>query len=169
MNTYTVTVSWEKIHELFTRLDEFRRPLGLGTFELHFDVFGGTYWGPHYEERGLRGLIALPTSTDRLAQEVWNKIHGLHREVRDNKCTREQAIEHARKLVGVALAIAAAKLYLHTIGLRGDPAEEVCGTGDGAVTGLHWLAGKSRDNGASLVEMARFASEGVSALTDPVK
>ena len=169
MQTFTITLSWDKLHELFTRLDTLRRPLGLGTFDLHFDVFGGTYYGPEYERRGLPGLVGLSTSLDRLAQEVWKKIHGLSREVRDGTCTLERAIDCARKHVGVALAIAAAKLYLHTTGLRSDPTNEICGTGEGVVQGLRWLAGFDKDEGSGLAEMARFASEGVSAITDPMK
>lgn len=169
MKTITITFSWEQIHELFTSLDNLRRPLGLGTVDLHYDVFGGCYYGPTFEVGGLCGIISLSSGLDRLSREVWNKLHDLIREVRARSCSMEHAIELARKLVAVALAIAAAKQYLHSIGLRGDPAQEICGTGDGAVMGLHWLAGAARDNGATIAEMTRFVEQGVSALTEPLK
>lgn len=165
MQTFTITFCWTTIHGLFTRLDGLRWPLKLGTFDLHYDVFGGTYHGPSYERKGLPGLIELSGGLDRLSQEVWKKIHALNRQVQAGALTRELAIELARQLAAVAVAIAAAKLYMHEIGLRGDPTNEVCGTGNDTLTGLRWLVGFATDEGTSMADAHRFALEGPSALT----
>jgi hypothetical protein len=159
-NTFTITVSWPTLHDLFTRIDDRRRPLGLGRFELFYDVFGGTYRADHYERKGLPGLIELSNGLDRLAREVWDFIHKLNAELPRIGCTRERAIKTARGYCRVATAVAAAKLYLHQIGLRRDPAAEICGTGDDMLTGLRWLAGAAEDRGAGLDEVSAFAATG---------
>lgn len=79
--------------------------------------------------------------------------------VRSSNITHAAAVATSRRMCAVVLAIANCKMYLHSIGLRADPAHEICGSG-GGITGLRWLAGCGVDEGATLDEIRRFAATG---------
>lgn len=149
--TFALAIDWAEVHHVFAELERTRRGTGFGSIRGAGDVFGGEYH--HTSYRTLADLVRLVASTDQLAREAWNLVHGAARASTD--------IERVRAACRVAIACSAAYRVLHRAGLVSDPSRRICGTGEGyGLTGLRWLAGASQDLGCTSEEVEVFAAGG---------
>lgn len=75
--TIQLTFDWEKVHETMSEVDKARgRGWGIIGRDGCFDVFGGSYFGYHYERRGFPGLLALYHACEKMRNQVWDIVHG---------------------------------------------------------------------------------------------
>ena len=76
INTQTVSVSiaWREIHDRALVVDAARQGTSIGRDGVT-DAFGGQYYPPWYESRGLAGLVSLVAAARRLQYDAWKAVH----------------------------------------------------------------------------------------------
>lgn len=150
MTTVTIEIPWQEVHQAIEEVDILRSesytyPFGYDGIS---DVFGGTYYPPTFENRGLVGLIEISRGLDVIGEDIWKTFHKRCLDA-GNAPTKEEKQEIADEVRGIAKAaraVAKAKDLLFKIGIRRNPKNEICGTGPGyGLTGLMWLAGHRHD------------------------
>lgn len=168
---YKITVDWSKIHEAAMAVDKVRGNLG---YDGIYDVWGGSYWPPHFESRGMVGLIAVSHGAEVIARHAWKKIHNLGVHVGQRRRVSlpiDDQLAAARVTVDTALRLHQLRVQFDAAGITDYCSRQViCGRQYDAkrgefrlnITGLAWLAGHSRepDAGPLLIECRRFAEGG---------
>lgn len=84
MATTNLAVEWDAVHEAMRALDRARcscEGLRIG-YDGISDAIGGTYFGGHYEARGLAGLADLGRALRTITQHAWTLVHGASDRVR---------------------------------------------------------------------------------------
>lgn len=136
---------WGRLHQACRAVDAARVVGGerFGrTADKLADAFGGTYFGPHFEDQGFVGVVRILEGANLIRHDAWHAIHGAAR-----RKNREEGIEVARTAVRTALALHRLYTILDQIGVCSyEPAHTICGiTSTIQVTGLRWLAGERLD------------------------
>jgi hypothetical protein len=167
------TVPWQRIHVAATRVDRARTDPQhggrLGSVGSVGDAWGGTYFGPSWESRGLAGLVALSNGAEIIARAAWDTIHrnGAESIARATWYTipgaeRLLTEDTVRRAVKTAIALHELRSLIASVGITqyGEAAHHVvCESFHGclAVTGLRWLAGHRYDShNPTLEECQRF-------------
>lgn len=76
MYSITVNIDWPKVHKVFSALDSVRHGTGIRVgYDGVTDAFGGPYFGAHYENLGLPGVVMLLTAQERITRHAWDVIH----------------------------------------------------------------------------------------------
>lgn len=161
-----VRIRWDSIHAACRAVDEARAgQTSLGVLEGGVgDVFGGTYHGPHFEGRGIPGLVSIATAANRLAHQAWDIVHGAR-----NKGTPQTLVSAALR---TAMEVHALRTELAATGIEEyDPESTICGIHAHKlnVTGLLWLAGFEREQldnemGVPLAAVHAYLDGGAQAL-----
>ncbi len=137
---------WGRLHQACRTVDAARIAPGGERFgrtaDKLADAFGGTYFGPHYEDRGFVGVVWILEGANLIRHDAW---HAIHRAAQIEN--RTAGIELARAAVRTALALHRLYTILGQIGVCSyDPAHTICGiTSTIQVTGLRWIAGERLD------------------------
>jgi hypothetical protein len=150
--TYAVTVDWAAIHHALCAIDHARRDTQLGYSPSAGDAFGGEYVAVARPQT-LAVLVRHVHAVDRIARDAWELVH--------NASTDRPDLYKVRRACATAIACSHAYSLFHRAGLIDDPKNRICGTGEGyGLTGLHWLAGRDCDHGATSAEVEAFAAGG---------
>lgn len=86
MTTLTVNVDWPRIHAAFREVDRVRGKHG---HRPSWDALGGSYFGPHYESRGLAGLADLRSAAREIADDAWSCVHRGHEDLKEARSIKD--------------------------------------------------------------------------------
>jgi hypothetical protein len=159
--SYASSVDWTAVHNAMLALDAARssaesRMQVIG-YDGIADALGGTYYGPHFETRGLAGLVALSSALSSITSAAWHVIHAAKEHCRYGQI---------RSAVNVMLAARDVYDLLCAAGVREAMPHDIASGHDGKhllCTGLRWLAGDRTDNGGVTLAQARAFIDGAPA------
>lgn len=166
--TQEIEIPWQEIHVAATRVDRERFirevPGGIVLGKRGFiDVWGGTYLGGIYEDRGLSGLVEVSNGAERVASDAWRFVHRASRkDVRSPLAAVRQAVATALELHELRQLIASTGITRY--GQQPyEGAVSICEQRRGriALTGLAWLTGLRHEGSDPTVAGCRaFVSTG---------